>query len=78
MPLMVGGDDLYCHEPFILQLREPRLPYVLVCQPGSHRELYDEMAALERLGAGEEGQWHEGPACRASSCTIMPGSRIWT
>jgi hypothetical protein len=64
LPLIVGGDDLYCHEPFIMQLRTQRLHYVLACQPGSHRELYDEVAALAHLGAGEAGQWHEGPACR--------------
>ena len=22
LPLIIGGDDLYCHEPFIAQLRE--------------------------------------------------------
>src|SRR5262249_1965339 len=40
LPLLVGGDDLYCHEPFILQLRQQRLSHVLVCKPESHRELY--------------------------------------
>jgi len=55
LPLIVGGDDLYCHEPFILQLRAQRLHYMLVCQPGSHRELYAEVAALAPLGAGEVG-----------------------
>ena len=64
LPLIVGGDDLYCHEPFIRQLRAQRPHYVLGCQPGSHRELYAEAATLAHLGAGEVGQWHEGPACR--------------
>jgi hypothetical protein len=64
LSLIVGGDDLYCHEPFILQLREHRMHYVLVCKPGSHAEVYREVEAQEALGALERGKWHEGPACR--------------
>lgn len=85
LPLIIGGDDLYCHEPFIMQLRAQRLHYVLVCQPGSHRELYDEVAALERLGAHAGGQWHEGPACRrrsfeyrvARTVPLTASRRVW-
>ena len=64
LPLVIGGDDLYCHEPFILQLREHRMRSVLVCKPGSHPEVYREVEAQEALGALESGHWHEGPACR--------------
>ena len=64
LPLIIGGDDLYCHEPFILQLREHRLHHLLVCKPGSHPEVYREVEAQDALGALQKGQWHEGPACR--------------
>jgi hypothetical protein len=64
LPLIIGGDDLYCHEPFIAQLRELRLHHVLVCKPLSHLELYAWVEELERLGGCEQGQWQEGPACR--------------
>jgi hypothetical protein len=64
LSLIVGGDDLYCHEPFIVQWREHQRHSVLVCKPGSHAELYREVEAQEALGAVERGQWHEGPACR--------------
>jgi hypothetical protein len=64
LPLIIGGDDLYCHEPFILQLREQRMPHVLVCKPGSHPEVSREVEAQDALGALARGQWHEGPACR--------------
>jgi hypothetical protein len=64
MPLVIGGDDLYCHEPFILQLRDHRMRPMLVCKPGSHPEVYREVSVQEALGALERGQWHEGPACR--------------
>src|SRR5262245_3044309 len=33
LPWIIGGDDLYCHEPCIAQLRDLQLHYVLVCQP---------------------------------------------
>jgi hypothetical protein len=64
LPLVIGGDDLYCHEPFILQLREHRMHHVMVCKPGSHPEVYREVEAQDALGALERGQWYEGPACR--------------
>src|SRR5882672_1781086 len=64
LPLIIGGDDLSCHEPFIAQLRELRLHHVLVCTPLSPLELSAWVEELERLGGCEQGQWHEGPACR--------------
>ena len=62
--LIIGGDALYCHEPFIGQLREHRMHHVLVCKPGSHAEVYREVEAQDALGALERGEWPEGPACR--------------
>jgi hypothetical protein len=47
LPLIIGGDDLYCHEPFVLALREHRMPSVLGCKPGSHPAVYQEVAAHE-------------------------------
>jgi len=64
LPVVIGGDDLYCHAPCILQLRDHRMHHVLVCKPGSHPEVYREVTAQEALGALETGQWDEGPACR--------------
>jgi hypothetical protein len=64
LPLIIGGDDLYCHAPFIMQLRELRLHYVLVCQPTSHPELYEWVEDMARLDGCDKGQWQEGPACR--------------
>jgi hypothetical protein len=85
LPLIIGGDDLYCHEPFIAQLRELRLHHVLVCKPTSHVELYEWVEDSERLNGCEKGQWHEGPACRrrfytyrmARSVPLTAGHRLW-
>jgi hypothetical protein len=85
LPLIIGGDDLYCHEPFIAQLRELRLHHVLVCKPLSHLELYAWVEELERLGGCEQGQWQEGPACRrrfftyriVRSVPLTAARRIW-
>ena len=85
LPLMIGGDDLYCHEPFIAQLRALRLPHVLVCKPLSHLELYAWVEELERLGGWEQGQWQAGPACRrrfftyriVRSVPLTAARRIW-
>lgn len=46
------------------QLRAHRLPHVLVCTPGSPPVLSGWVDDLVRLGACEQGQGHEGPACR--------------
>jgi len=83
--LIIGGDDLYCHEPFITQLRTLRLHYVLVCQPTSHPELYEWVEDMERLDGCDKGQWHEGPACRRRLYTyriarVVPltaARRVW-
>jgi hypothetical protein len=85
LPLILGGDDLYCHEPFIAQLRELRLHHVFVCKPLSHLELYAWVEDMERLGGCEKGQWHEGPACRrrfftyriARSVPLTAARRVW-
>ena len=74
MPLIVGGDDLYAHEPFIAQLRTHSLQHVLVCKPGSHAEVYKWVEALARLGACEVGQWTEGPACPAPLFRVPRGA----
>jgi hypothetical protein len=85
LPLIIGGDALYCHEPFIAQVRELRLHHVFVCKPLSHLELYAWVEDLERLGGCEKGQWHEGPACRrrfftyriARSVPLTAARRVW-
>jgi hypothetical protein len=79
MPLIVGGDDLYCHEPFIAQLRALRLHHVLVCKPTSHPALYEWGEDSERLDGCDKGQWHEGPACRRRFDTYRIAHSVpWT
>lgn len=64
MKLIVGGDDLYGHEPFVQLLKRLRMHYVLVAKPDSHPQLFEWVRMLEAKGVIEEGRWHEGPACR--------------
>ncbi len=47
----VLGDDLYCHEPFCLELRSYGLSFILVCKPASHPATYEWLEYLERTGA---------------------------
>ena len=85
LPLIIGGDDLYCHEPFIAQLRDLRLHHVLACKPTSHVELYEWVEDIARIDGCIKGQWHEGPACRrrfytyriASSVPLTATRRVW-
>ena len=64
MQVIVGGDDLYAHEPFVKLLEEKGLRFVLVAKPESHQELFDWVEDLDRIGACERGEWKEGPACK--------------
>ena len=85
LPLVIWGDDLYCHEPFILQVREAGPRHVLVCKPTSHPEVYTWVDDLQALGACEQGAWQEGPACRrrwftyrvARSVPLTASHRVW-
>jgi len=64
MQVIVGGDDLYAHEPFVKLLEEKGLRFVLVAKPESHQELFDWVEDLDRIGECERGAWQEGPACK--------------
>jgi hypothetical protein len=64
LSLCVMRDDLYAHEPFVQDLRELRMGFVLVAKPASHVELFDWVEDLDRLGECVRGKWEEGPACK--------------
>ncbi len=64
LALIIVGDDLYAHEPFILDLRALRMEFVLVAKPDSHKELYEWVEDLERLGQCVKGKWEEGPLAK--------------
>src|SRR5713101_131582 len=60
LQLCILGDDLYAHEPFILELRQLRMGFVLVAKPTSHVGLFERVDALERRCEGVRGKWEEG------------------
>lgn len=64
LQMVVAGDDLYAHEPFILDLRALRMGFVLVAKPQSHQELYEWVEDLDRLGQCVKGAWEEGPRAK--------------
>ncbi|MEJ7711979.1 MAG: hypothetical protein WKF84_19440 [Pyrinomonadaceae bacterium] len=63
LALIVTGDDLYSHVPFVQECEKARLHYVLVAKPDSHKELFEWVEDVERLRASEHLEWHVGPAC---------------
>ena len=85
LPLIIGGDALYGHEPCIAQVRDLGLHHILVCKPSAHTELYEWVDDIERLGGCEKGQWFEGPACRRRFFTyrvvravpLTAARRVW-
>ena len=69
MALIVIGDDLYAHVPFVEQLQQLRLHYVLVAKPPSHPTLMAAVAAAEEQGVNQQGQWQEGNGGRQRTYT---------
>jgi hypothetical protein len=60
LALIVIGDDLYSHVPFIEQLQLLRQHYVLVAKPSSHPTLLAAVAAAEGTEQSQTGQWMAG------------------
>jgi len=67
LPLVVTGDDLYSHVPFVEQCEQHRMHYVLVAKPSSHQELWEWVAELEQLKESEWVEWNTRPACQRKS-----------
>jgi hypothetical protein len=69
MALIVIGDDLYSHVPFVEQLQHLRQHYVLVAKPSSHPTLLAAVAAAEGRAQSQAGQWTEGSGARQRTYT---------
>ena len=69
MALIVIGDDLYSHVPFIEQLQLLRQHYVLVAKPSSHPTLLAAVAAAEGTEQSQTGQWTAGSGARQKTST---------
>ncbi len=67
LSLIVTGDDLYSHVPFIEQCQKQRLHYVLVAKPSSHKELFEWVEELDEMKECEHVEWSLGPACQRKS-----------
>ena len=64
LKMVVAGDDLYAHEPFILDVRALKMGFVLVAKPASHKELYEWVEDFDRLGQCVKGRWETGPLAK--------------
>jgi hypothetical protein len=64
MALIMIGDDLYSHVPFVEQLLQLRQHFVLVAKPSSHPTLMMAVAAAEGTEQSQTGQWTEGSGTR--------------
>ena len=69
MALIVIGDDLYSHVPFVEQLQVLRQHYVLVAKPASHPTLLAAVTAAEGTEHSQTGQWTEGSGARQRTYT---------
>ena len=45
LKLLIGGDDLFAHQPFILLLLDQGMHYLLVAKPASHETMMAAIAA---------------------------------
>jgi len=52
--MTILADDLYCHQPFCQLILDYEFDFIMTCKPDSHQALYEEVAALDAIGAVEE------------------------
>jgi len=76
LQLCLTGDDLYAHEPFIQELRQLRMGFVLVAKPTSHEALFAGVAELERQGECVRGTWEEGAGSRRRSFEYRSAAHV--
>jgi hypothetical protein len=69
MALILIGDDLYSHVPFVEQLQRLRQHFVFVAKPSSHPTLMAAVAAAEGTAQSQTGQWTEGCGARPHTYT---------
>ncbi len=69
MALIMIGDDLYSHVPFVEQLQQWRQHFVLVAKPASHPTLLAAVVAAEGTAQSQTGQWTEGSGPRQRTYT---------
>lgn len=50
LPATILGDDAFCTQPYICDLRASRCGFILSCQPGSHKTLFDWIDGLRKVG----------------------------
>jgi hypothetical protein len=50
LPVTILSDDAFCTQPYICDLRFNRCGFILSCQPGSHKTLYDWVDGLRNIG----------------------------
>jgi hypothetical protein len=63
VPVTLLGDDLYCTHPMCDLALQQKYGFIFVCKPGSHRELYEWLEYLERVGelqTYECSSWENG------------------
>jgi hypothetical protein len=52
LKIIIGGDGLYSKQPFIDELKQARMSYVLVAKPSDHKILFEWVNELTQLGDG--------------------------
>jgi len=76
LKICLTGDDLYAHEPFILELRQLRMDFVLVAKPTSHEALFERVEELERQGGCVRSTWEEGTGSRRRSFEYRSAAQV--
>jgi hypothetical protein len=69
MALIMIGDDLYSHVPFVEQLQQLRQHFVLGAKPSSHPTLLAAVTTAEGTDQNQTGQWIEGSGARQRTYT---------
>lgn len=48
--VIIGGDDMFSHEPFLIAVKAQHMSFVLVAKPASHMVLFEWVEEIRRMG----------------------------
>lgn len=57
--IIIGGDDLYSNQPFIDAVKAAGMSFILTAKPKSHKVLFQWVAELIALGAGDRLEYSD-------------------
>lgn len=76
LAMILGGDDIYSREPMIRLCRQERYNYIFVAKPTSHKEMFREIEALDKLGWVKKGTYQENQGKKTTTISYQIAEQV--